>query len=112
MCRSARADPWSSQAGIAQWRLEESLYAWEATLRSSQVGFAQRRPGESLYPWGATLWWDISRVILLGQGLSVRFPGEVHFTILPSQRTEGNMQAVKIIDIGCHKQRVVYAYTY
>ena len=39
--------------------------------------------------------------------ISVRLAGEECFMILPLQRIEGHMQAIKIIDIGRHKQRVM-----
>ena len=42
--------------------------------------------------------------------ISVRLPGEARFTILPLQRTKGHMHAIKIIDIGRHKQLAIHAY--
>ena len=35
--------------------------------------------------------------------LAFGLPGKVRFTILPLQRIEGHMQAIKIISIGRHK---------
>ena len=42
--------------------------------------------------------------------LACGLPREVCFTILPLQNTKGHMQAIKIIGIGLHKQRVMHAY--
>ena len=49
-----------------------------------------------------------------GRHLQVAFglPGQVRFTISPLQRNEGHIQAIKIIDIDRHKQRVMYSCIY
>ena len=41
--------------------------------------------------------------------IRARFAREVSLTILPLQTTKGHTQVIKVINIGRHEQRVVYA---